>query len=175
MIVGKLQFARIIGKSEGSIDNYVSRGMPGYTPASAEKGTRKAAVELEVAIPWLLDYQRDELDRARTRLADEQTAKTQLYVRRMRRELVQRDDVRDVWCRLVANFRSRILGMPTKLAGILVAQRDPDVIRDRIEAEAIEALAELSDEGLFVAEQDSPRARARRTTEREAATSADDQ
>lgn len=145
----------MIGKSQNSVDNYVNRGMPGYT-SSKERGTREASVELNEAVPWLLDWVRDELDRARTRLADGQTERTHLEVRKLKGELIAKADVLEVWGRLAGAFRSRLLAMPSKLARVLVGIHEPNVIRDKIEAEALQCLAELSDAGAFAHAADRP-------------------
>lgn len=61
--------------------------------------------------------------------------------------MVPRAQVREIWARLVANFRARSLAIPSKLAGRMVGLDDPAVARDRIDREIREALAELSSDG----------------------------
>jgi len=138
--------------SAGSIDDAVAAGMPGYTMAPSRGLESK--VELEQAVPWVIkrakgkDTQRA-LDESRTKLADSQRGKIDLVVRQLKRVLVDVSLVETVWSRLMASFRSRVLGMPSKLAGMLVGIADANVIKAKIEAECIQALAELSDEGFL--------------------------
>lgn len=150
MIVTKQEFARIIGVGLTNIDNYVAEGMPGYTAAPSRGHVAK--VELELAVPWVIKRAKGQdvrkaLDEARTRLADEQQKRTELDVRRLKGELIEVERVEQVWTRLASNFKARILGMPSKLAGVLVGISEPNVIRDRIEDECNQALGELTDEG----------------------------
>src|SRR5256885_1008874 len=137
MKVAKAEFARIIGKSQTSVDHYVAQGMPGFTK-SASRG-QKAEIELEQAVPWLIAWTQKALDRARTQLADEQRRKIELEVRRLKRITVMVDYVATTWTRLVGSFRSRMLSIPTKLAGQLVGVSDANVIRDKIEGEVLQA------------------------------------
>ncbi len=78
-----------------------------------------------------------------------QRRKITLQTARLRGELVPKAQVAEVWSRLIGNCRSRLLSLPSKLAGSLRGQTEAAVIRDRIEAEIVEALAELSDQGNF--------------------------
>lgn len=178
MIVTKQEFARIIGSGGSNIDNYVAEGMPGYTAAPSRGHIAK--VELELAVPWLIKRAKGQdvrkaLDEARTRLADEQQRRTELDVRRMKGELIDVERVERTWTRLVANFRARILGMPSKLAGVLVGVHEPNVIRDRIEDECNQALGELTDEGLCRGEEADEAPPAGGGIGGEAAAAADDQ
>jgi len=55
--------------------------------------------------------------------------------------------VEAVWCRLAVFFRSRLVGLPSKLAPRLVEIADPNVIRSTLADEVHAVLSELSSEG----------------------------
>jgi hypothetical protein len=78
-------------------------------------------------------------------VADTQLSRFQLQ--KLKREYIPEAQVTEVWCRLVANFKARILTMPSKLAPLLVSISEPNVIRAMLQDEVYEALAELSSEG----------------------------
>ena len=77
-------------------------------------------------------------------IADTELSRKEL--RKLKREYIPEEQVREVWCRLVANFKARILTMPSKLAPLLVSISEPNVIRAMLQDEVYEALAELSSE-----------------------------
>lgn len=83
----------------------------------------------------------------RAALMRAQRRKIHLQTAALRGELVPRAQVREIWGRLVGNFKARCLGIPSKLAGMLTGLDETAVIRERIEREILEALAELSGEG----------------------------
>lgn len=76
-----------------------------------------------------------------------QRRKIDLQTARIKAELIPRAQISEVWCRLVANFKARSLAIPSKLAGRIRGQHDTAVIHEQIEAEILEALAELASEG----------------------------
>lgn len=85
--------------------------------------------------------------RERAALMRAQRRKIDLQSSVLRAEMVPRVQVSEVWARLVGNFKARSLAIPSKLAGRLIGLNDPAVVRQRIEREIHEALAELSSDG----------------------------
>ena len=111
-----------------------------------------------------------DLTTQRARLAKEQADKTAMENAQLRGVLVHADDVIATWTACAGAMRARMLAAPTKVAPLArVATTDAEAAAV-IEAEVLEALEELSEDGLPVA------ARARRERaagSAEAAASAD--
>lgn len=142
MHVNAAEFARIIGKSRTSVENHVARGMPGYTQAG--NGAHEASVHLEEAIPWLMEWAQKELDRARTLLTNEQTAKTKLEVQRIRGETLDRKDFGFLVENMIVSVRARLMNLGRKMAPLVAA---PDKVRDaekKLDAEARSILEDLA-------------------------------
>lgn len=71
--------------------------------------------------------------------------KSEIELKIMKGEVHLAEDVESVMSIMLANFRSKILAMPSKLAPTLVSQNDIKYIRDRIKVECVEVLEELKD------------------------------
>jgi hypothetical protein len=78
-------------------------------------------------------------------VADTELARFEL--RKLKREFVPVAQVEEIWCRLVGNFKARLLVLPSKLAPGLLGIAEPDVIRTMLTDAVYEALTELSSEG----------------------------
>ena len=159
IIVSKARLCALFQVSTQAVDNWVRHGCP---RVEAGERAKEAKFDLGAVLPWYKAWKdgsthRRDLDSARADLTRSHEERSELELRRLRRELVEVTVVEAVWSRLVSNFRSRILGMASKLAGSLVGIGEPNVIRDRIEAETTQALAELSDEGSLRLVADPPR------------------
>jgi hypothetical protein len=76
----------------------------------------------------------------------------QLEVKKLEGQLVDVAEVETMWARLTANFRTRLLALPTKLAGRLVGIGAANVIRSKLEDEVHSALSELSAEANAIAD-----------------------
>jgi hypothetical protein len=70
--------------------------------------------------------------------------KLEIEVQRLTAELLPADEVSEVWARLAAAFRARMLAIPSKLAPELAAEHDPNLVQARLEEEIHHALAELA-------------------------------
>lgn len=87
-------------------------------------------------------------DAERARLTKAQADKTELEAAELAGHLVRVDDIEQEWGRMLGAFRARSLSMATKAAPrARVAINDEEALAV-IEAEVIEALQELSDDGL---------------------------
>lgn len=71
--------------------------------------------------------------------------KAEIELKIMKGEVHLSEDVESVLSTMLANFRSKILAMPSKIAPTIVSQNDVKYIRDRIKVECIEVLEELKD------------------------------
>ena len=71
--------------------------------------------------------------------------KAEIELKIMKGEVHLSEDVESVLSTMLANFRSKVLAMPSKIAPTIVSQNDVKYIRDRIKVECIEVLEELKD------------------------------
>lgn len=106
----------------------------------------------------------------RARLTKAQADKTELEAKELRGEMVRADEVIEEWGRMLGAARSRLLSLPTKIAPLARAAAGDEVAARLIETEILEALAELSDDG--IPERTRAR-RSRRASGAEAAAQAD--
>lgn len=90
-----------------------------------------------------------EMRRERIRLWRARADRETLELGRLRGTLLDREVVGDTWGKLVVNFRSRILAVPSRLALTLAGVSDPAAVHGRLEKELHAALAELSEDGSF--------------------------
>ncbi len=87
------------------------------------------------------------LAEARRRKIIADTSLSRFELRKLKREYIPQAQVSEIWNRLVANFKARLLVLPSKLAPRLVEIADPNVIRSMLMEEVFAALTELSSEG----------------------------
>lgn len=88
------------------------------------------------------------LEVERTRLVKAQADKTELELEALRGSLVPADEVTAHWQQFIGSARAKLLSMPSKLAGVLIACTDLNEIEAAVEASIYEALAELAGTGL---------------------------
>lgn len=86
-----------------------------------------------------LDPQQEhaKLDEARRRMVD-------LEYQCKSAQLLQADQVEEVWCRLVRDWRDRMLALPNRAAPLLLGKQSLPEIQSSLEALIYEALESLS-------------------------------
>ena len=94
------------------------------------------------------DGQAYDYDAERARLTKAQADKTELEAAELAGALVRVDDVESEWARLLGAARSRLLSLPTKAAPRARVAVNDEEAQAVIEAEVLEALQELSDDGI---------------------------
>ena len=98
----------------------------------------------------------DELDpdKERAFLTRRQREKLDLEIAAMRGQMHFSNDVERVMNDMLANFRAKIIALPTKIAPILIARNDISEIQEMLQREFFEVLHELScyDPTLFYSE-----------------------
>ncbi|WP_297429292.1 hypothetical protein [Clostridium sp.] len=98
----------------------------------------------------------DELDpdKERALLTRRQREKLDLEIAAMRGQMHFSNDVERVMNDMLANFRAKIIALPTKIAPILIARNDISEIQEMLQREFFEVLHELScyDPTLFYSE-----------------------
>ncbi len=85
-----------------------------------------------------------DLDAETLRLTRAKADKAEISVEMLLGETVRIEAVGQIWGDLVTAFRSRMLGLPNKMAAILALKEDPAEIRDLIMEEVRDALEDLA-------------------------------
>ena len=85
-----------------------------------------------------------DLDAETLRLTRAKADKAEISVEMLLGETVRIEAVGQIWGDLVTVFRSRMLGLPNKMAAILALKEDPAEIRDLIMEEVRDALEDLA-------------------------------
>lgn len=86
-----------------------------------------------------------DLTNERARLAKFQADKAELEVSVIKGNLIPAEQVEHGWSKMAAAFRSKILGIPSKVAPQVAAEGDVRVIEQLLRTECNEALSELSE------------------------------
>ena len=89
------------------------------------------------------DYEKE-----RARLTKAQADRTELEANELRGMMVRADWISEEWARTLGAMRMRLLSMPTKAAPRVRGAMTDESAAKMIEAEVLEALGELSDDGL---------------------------
>lgn len=115
-----------------------------------EKRGRESLYYLPDIIEWRLnrDLTLDggsNLQAERARLAAAQADKTEIEVEILRGKVFKAEQIERAWTDMIANCRSRLIVIPTKLAPILSAEKDQKKIESSIRDAVFDALNELKD------------------------------
>lgn len=146
MLCNKRQLADIIGYTEATITKWQKEGLP----FEVKRG-RENSYDTKKVIAWLMkkgDRKNGGLDgeqeRARKDKAMADKYELELAVRKG--ELLESEDVKKTWVDALRLVRSRMLGLPTKLAPIIVMQSEPQKAQAILKEEIHSALKELANE-----------------------------
>jgi terminase small subunit / prophage DNA-packing protein len=145
-IVSKKMFARMVGKSERWIGNWIEEGMP--TAGGGGKG-RVLEIDTEVAIDWMVrravrrqvgdeDEDEDGVGSAGAEdrlLKKARREKLQIEIDLARRRLVPLDAVGRILQGVGAVFATQLDSLSSRLASDLAVIDDPAKVRERIHAE----------------------------------------
>ncbi len=145
MIYDLDQLGKFFHVTEKTIREWVDGGMP--VVSHGKQGTRKKTrIDLEAAIEWYFanNYEKVELERSRTRLANEQAESAKIKNEQQRGDTVSlRSVVRQVSLAL-STVRTNVLAVPTKLAPIL-EHRPAAEIKAELEREILACLEAITD------------------------------
>lgn len=137
----QVELSRALGVSLTSVQNYIRQGCP-----STKKG-KVLRFCLSDVVRWRDKQGRSKVGRLeieRSRLAKEQADKCALENAQKRGELVPVADVVKVWERRIGGCRSRLLGLPGRIAPQVVGCSSIAEVRDLIERHIHECLDELA-------------------------------
>lgn len=132
--------AQLFGVTEKAVRGWIAIGMPIEKRGKRGRGGEKTQISLRAAVEWYFaeNFERLELDRQRTRLAEEQADKLALENAERRGELVEIS----VWQLELESFlselRAALLALPVKWAQRL--DGDVNQRKDRLESAVHEFL-----------------------------------
>lgn len=149
-IVNKAGLAEFLGVSLSTIDGLLRQGIP-----TVQRGSKGAEYQFDTAdvVRWRVESAvkdaaglRDsvDLDEARRRKLAAEAALAELDLSIRRGDAVSLNDTAAAWEGMAVAFRNKMLGLPAKLAPVLVAETDLATARGTLEREVHEALEELS-------------------------------
>jgi len=141
------ELAGICRVTEQAVSQWIKAGMPVKEPASmgGRGGSKPAVLDLEACMRWYFstNFERFELERARSRLANEQADSAALRNAEVRDELVRLPVIEKIIGNAVTVLRANTLALPTKLAPELEGLSTPEIkaVLDREARAALEAFA----------------------------------
>lgn len=150
--------ARVLGCDPQTITNYVAKG----APVTREEGKSILIFNSAEFLEWLIHSHRrqtrgigdrsgdDEAPRSlqeeKAREAKARADNLELKNEELRGRLVDADEVEHKWMNLVANFKTRMRGLGSKLAPIIPAKKTVAETKAFIDGHVDEALRELADD-----------------------------
>lgn len=151
MIVNQRGLADVFGVSIETIVRWTKEGMP---VLQARKGRHGSQYDTAAVYQWRLARERAaanpgavDLEDAKTRLAVAQADRYEIENAESRGDLLRRSAVVEEYTRRVVESRAILLGGPTKLAPIVVAERDLAGVKRILEDWVYESLGRLCEPG----------------------------
>lgn len=140
-LLTSVQIGEFCGISDRTIRDWQQKGL---IPKSDDMGEIvRAIIELRSQKEDRVKDD-DALTEAKIRLTNLQGDKLALELEERRGNLVQHDQVAEVWSKYVYSSKNRLVGMPVKLAYELSGISDPTAIKQVLERAVDEVLRELS-------------------------------
>jgi hypothetical protein len=138
----KKQTAVFFGVSTQALDGWINKGCP------CEKQKRELLFYLPDVVRWRDERGEDgaklDLTAERARLSKEQADKAEMENAKMRGELVPVAYVRELLEKVLSTFKTRILGLPTKMAPVVFGLKSITDTREALDNNLHDALNELS-------------------------------
>ena len=142
MNISIAEMQRMTGKGYTTIKRRLDKaGLTG------EQDGRSLTFESEKALPAIYqasDSAADALTRERTRLAAAQAEKTELEVKEKTGQLIPAEEVAETWGEIVGAIRSKLLGLPVKLARVAIAAESLKEVEEAARDEVYIMLKELA-------------------------------
>ena len=134
--VSRARFARMTGRSPQAVSQWIADGLP---HDGGGRGNR-IVIDLDRALPWLIDNRGAPPGSERERLAKEQADRLALQNAETRRELVRADHVSWFVGEALGQLKEQIMGLPGRLATQLASIDDPAITRSTLKSEAARIL-----------------------------------
>lgn len=134
--ISRARLARLTGRTPQAVSQWLADGLPHEGGGHGKRVT----IELDQALPWLLDHRGTGPGSQRERLAKEQADKLALENAASRGELVYAEHVDWLIAEAVSLLKQQILGLPGRLATQLASMDDPALIRSHLQGECRQVL-----------------------------------
>jgi len=131
--VSRARFARMAGVTPQSVSQWIADGLPAD---NAGKRGQRIEIDLDAALPWLIDNRGAPPGSERERLAKEQADRLALQNAETRRELVRAEHVERTIGEALGLLKEQINGIPGRLATQLSSVEDPAMCRSLLMAES---------------------------------------
>lgn len=148
-LVNQRELADILGVDPNTIRNWRGMGMPAVSLAG-KKG-ESSQYDTEACILWIRnrelgDGDGEVIDRKveEARLAKFKAAREELELQEKQGTLLSAAEVEETWTRILANFRAKLLALPSRLAPELADLTDPKEVQGFLKRAINETLEELS-------------------------------
>ncbi|TQE92777.1 MAG: hypothetical protein FKY71_19145 [Spiribacter salinus] len=139
--VSRARLARMTGKSPQAISQWIADGLP---HDGGGRGKR-IVIDLDQALPWLIDNRGAPPGSERERLAKEQADRLALANAQTRRELIRAEHVSWFLGEALGQLKQQVLGIPGRLATQLASVDDPAMCRSLLMNESTRILASYKD------------------------------
>ena len=134
--ISRARFARMTGRSPQAVSQWIADGLP---HDGGGRGNR-IVIDLDRALPWLIDNRGAPPGSERERLAKEQADRLALQNAQTRRELVRADHVERTIGEALGLLKEQINGIPGRLASQLASVEDPAMCRSLLMGESARIL-----------------------------------
>lgn len=152
MEVNQKELAKILGITDRRIRQL--RDQFGLFANGLVEGSKSKKYILERCIPEYIQYKVEaEVPQGANVVKEKEQAEHEkikknisiLKLRKMRQELHEAADVEEFLTEMLMNFKNRILSIPQKVAPLVLAEDDVNVVINIIEKEVFQALDELAE------------------------------
>lgn len=144
-ILGLEELAELFSVTEKTVRAWIARGMPVEVAGKRGRNVQKTQISLEKAVRWYFEenFERLELDRQRTRLAEEQADRLADEKAVRRAELIPLADVAGWYGDHVVRARARLIQIPDALGQFCPRDSAAEVTSQarRLVTEALDELA----------------------------------
>jgi phage terminase Nu1 subunit (DNA packaging protein) len=136
--VSRARFARMAGVTPQAVSQWIADGLPAI---NAGKRGQRVEIDLDAALPWLIDHRGAPPGSERERLAKERADKLALQNAQTRRDLVRADHVEQTVSEALGLLKEQINGIPGRMASQLASIEDPAMCRSLLMGESARILA----------------------------------
>jgi hypothetical protein len=153
--VSQTRLATLIGVAPKTLTAWGKEAIP-IPIAARGRGSRPHTYHVPSVVAWLLERaavgrDRLELEQERARLAAHQADAQEMKNLSSRGELAPVEELADSLGRTILHCRTRLLGLPTELAPLVIGHRELPIVRDILDAGIRTALSELDPALVFAA------------------------
>lgn len=145
--VNQKTLASALGITARQVRNLRDEGMFSFIPGTKKYDLTKCVkeyiefkVKAETGRGASIDIEKEKAQHERAKKEI-----TQLKLRKLRKEVHEASDVREMLTGMLVNFRSHLLSVPSRIAPLILNESDINVIIRRLEKEMLDTLDELSE------------------------------